>query len=124
MYYHANSDIIFFGRQYWYYFLTFRMGDGNGHTVSVTFTVSVTDVHDEAPLFTSPTNTDTINVNENDGTGFPIAISLTGSDADVMAETFTFAITTNPGGKRYVYSYESFSRFLLSWGTFRKSATS
>ena len=75
------------------------MRDGNGHTATVTFTVSVTDIPDETPLFTSHADMDVVNVVENDATGTPIAIAIAGSDADAFAETFTFTITTNPGGR-------------------------
>ena len=66
--------------------------------MSVSFTVSVLDIHDETPTFSSPVNMDVIDVDENDGTGTPVTIPITGSDDDALTETYTFTLTTNPGG--------------------------
>ena len=44
----------------------FRLDDGNGHTATVSFTVSVADIADETPVITTPTNAQTISFNEND----------------------------------------------------------
>ena len=66
--------------------------------MSVSFTVSVLDIHDETPIFTSPVNMDVVDVDENDGTGTPVTIAIAGSDDDTLMENYTFALTTNPGG--------------------------
>ena len=79
------------------------MGDGNLHTVTVTFTVSVADIADETPVISAPIDMSTISFDENDSDG-PIlhvclggtlAISIDGSDADA-GETMVFALVTNP----------------------------
>ena len=71
------------------------MGDGNGHTVTVTFTVSVTDTADEIPVISAPIDTSTLPFNENDEIAATLAISVTGTDADA-GETMVFALVTNP----------------------------
>ena len=53
------------------------MGDGSGHTVTVTFTVSVADIA-EPPVISNPTGMSTINQNENDESMTPVAITLEG----------------------------------------------
>ena len=71
------------------------MGDGNGHTVTVTFTVSVIDLADETPVISAPADMSTINFNENDRVTGTLAISVTGTDADA-SDTMVFALVTNP----------------------------
>ena len=55
------------------------MGDGNGHTATVTFTVTVNGIDDEAPTMTSHTNMAIINQDENDETSTAVAITLEGN---------------------------------------------
>ena len=71
------------------------MGDGNGHTVTVTFTVSVVDIADESPIIFAPVDTSTVSFNENDEIAGTLAISVMGTDADA-GETMAFALVTNP----------------------------
>ena len=71
------------------------MHDGNGHTATVSFTVSVADIADETPVITAPTNADTIAFNENDEIAGTLSISIQGTDAD-DGETMTFSLVTNP----------------------------
>ena len=71
------------------------MGDQNGHTVTVTFTVSVADIADETPVISAPTDISTISFNENDEIAGTLAISVTGTDADA-GETMAFTLVTNP----------------------------
>ena len=71
------------------------MGDGNGHTVTVTFTVSVADIADETPVISAPTDMSTISFDENDEIAGTLAISVDGTDADA-GETMVFNLVTNP----------------------------
>ena len=71
------------------------MGDGNGHTVTVTFTVSIANLADETPVISAPVDTSTINFNENDEIAATLAVSVAGTDADA-GETMVFALVTNP----------------------------
>ena len=71
------------------------MGDGNGHTVTVTFTISVVDLADETPVISTPADTSTISFNENDEIVGTLAISVTGTDGDT-GEIMAFALVTNP----------------------------
>ena len=73
----------------------FRLDDGNGHTATVSFTVSVADIADETPVITTPTNAQTISFNENDEMAGTLSISIEGTDADA-GETMTFSLDTNP----------------------------
>ena len=57
----------------------FRMDDMNTHTSTVTFTVSVAGIDDEAPTMTSHTNMQVINQDENDEpSNTAVAITLEG----------------------------------------------
>ena len=71
------------------------MGDGNGHTVTVTFTVLVVDLADETPFISAPTDTSTISFNENDEIAGTLTVPVTGTDADA-SDTMVFALVTNP----------------------------
>ena len=71
------------------------MGDGNLHTVTVTFTVSVADIADETPVISAPIDMSTISFDENDEVAGTLAISIDGTDADA-GETMVFALVTNP----------------------------
>ena len=75
--------------------INFRLDDGNGHTATVSFTVSVADIADETPIITTPTNTQTIAFNENDEMTGTLSISIEGNDADA-GETMSFSLVTNP----------------------------
>ena len=83
-------------KEHIYFFLIhFRLHDGNGHTATVSFTVSVADIADETPVITTPTNMQTISFNENDEMAGTLSISIQGTDADA-GETMTFSLATNP----------------------------
>ena len=71
------------------------MHDDNGHTATVSFTVSVADIADETPVISTPTNADTITFNENDEMAGTLSISIQGTDTDA-GETMTFSLVTNP----------------------------
>ena len=70
------------------------MDDGT-NTATTTVTVQVTDIPDETPVISAPTNMQTIPFNENDEVTGTLAISITGTDADA-GETMSFALVTNP----------------------------
>ena len=55
----------------------------------------MTDIPDETPVISAPTNTQTISFNENDEIANTLDIRIMGTDADA-GETMNFALTTNP----------------------------
>ena len=63
--------------------------------MTTTVTVQVTDLADETPVITTPTNMQTISFNENDEMAGTLSISIQGTDADA-GETMTFSLATNP----------------------------